>query len=62
MAPGAAKLAGSGARGAKAAFDAGAAAAGGGVRGAAVGVGNVAKAGAQAAGQKVVDGARSLKE
>ncbi len=62
MAPGAARLAGSGARGAKAAFDEGSAAAGGGVRGAAAGVGNVAKAGAQAAGQKVADGARSLKE
>lgn len=62
MAPGAARLAGSGARGAKAAFDGGSAAAGGGVRGAAAGVGNVAKAGAQAAGQKVADGARSFKE
>lgn len=62
MAPGAARLAGSGARGAKAAFDEGSAAAGGGVRGAAAGVGTVAKAGAQAAGQKVADGARSLKE
>ncbi len=62
MAPGAARLAGSGVRGAKAAFDEGSAAAGGGVRGAAAGVGNVAKAGAQAAGQKVADGARSIKE
>ena len=62
MAPGTARLAGSGARGAKAAFDEGSAAAGGGIRGAAAGVGNVAKAGAQAAGQKVADGARSLKE
>ena len=36
--------------------------AGGGLKGAAAGVGNVAKTGAQAAGQKVADGARSMKE
>ncbi|AIJ46952.1 conjugal transfer protein TrbL [Comamonas testosteroni TK102] len=62
MAPGAARLAASGARGAKAAFDQGSTAAGGGLKGAAAGVSNVAKASAQAAGQKVVDGARSMKE
>ncbi|MGQ3179068.1 MAG: hypothetical protein ACT6SC_15865, partial [Blastomonas fulva] len=38
------------------------ASAGGGLKGAAAGVGNVAKTGAQAAGQKVADGARSMKE
>jgi len=62
MAPGAARLASSGARGAKAAFDEGSAAAGGGIKGAAAGVGHVAKTGAQAAGQKVADGARAMKE
>ena len=69
MAPAAAKLAGSGARAAtgaassaRSAFQAGSASAGGGLKGAAAGVGNVAKTGAQAAGQKVVDGARSMKE
>ena len=62
MAPGAARLAASGARGAKTAFDQGSTAAGGGLKGAAAGVSNVAKASAQAAGQKVVDGARSMKE
>ena len=69
MAPGAARLAGGGARaaagaasGARTAFQAGSASAGGGLKGAAAGMGNVAKAGIQAAGQKVADGARSLKE
>ena len=69
MAPAAAKLAGSGARAAtgaatsaRSAFQAGSASAGGGLKGAAAGVGNVAKTGAQAAGQKVADGARSMKE
>ena len=62
MAPGAARLAASGARGAKAAFDQGSTAAGGGLKGAAAGVGNVARTSAQAAGQKVADGARSMKE
>ena len=64
MAPAAATLAGSGARaataaasGAKSAFQAGSAAAGGGVRGAMVGMGNVAKSGAQAAGRRVASGA-----
>ncbi len=66
MAPGAAKLAGSGARAAagsaKSAFQAGSASAGGGLKGAAAGMGNVAKTGAQAAGQKVAQGARSIRE
>ena len=69
MAPAAARLAGSGARAAtgaassaRSAFQAGSASAGGGLKGAAAGVGNVAKTGAQAAGQKVADGARSMKE
>lgn len=62
MAPGAARLAASGARGAKAAFDEGSAAEGGGIKGVAAGLGHVAKAGAQAAQQKVGEGARSLRE
>ncbi|UPG87281.1 P-type conjugative transfer protein TrbL [Luteibacter aegosomatis] len=69
MAPAAAKLAGSGARaatsaasGARSAFQAGSAAAGGGAKGAAAGLGNIAKTGAQAAGQKAAAGARSLKD
>ena len=62
MAPGAARLAASGARGAKAAFDEGSTAAGGGIKGTAAGMGNVAKTGAQAAGQKVAGGAHSMKE
>jgi len=69
MAPAAAKLAGGGARAAagaatsaRSAFQAGSASAGGGLKGAAAGVGNVAKTGAQAAGQKVAEGARSMKE
>ncbi len=64
MAPGAAKMAAGGARSmastassAKSAFQAGSAGAGGGFKGAAAGVGNVAKTGAQAAGQKVAAGA-----
>jgi len=63
MTPGAAKLAGSGARaatsaasGARSAFQVGSAAAGGGARGAAAGLGNVAKAGAQAAGRRAASG------
>ncbi|ANC42927.1 P-type conjugative transfer protein TrbL [Pandoraea pnomenusa] len=71
MAPAAAKLASSGARAAtgaassaKSAFQAGSASAGGGggLKGVAAGVGNVAKTSAQAAGQKVANGARSMKE
>ncbi len=62
MAPGAARLGASGAGSAKAAFAEGSAAAGGGLKGAAAGLGNVARTGAQAAGQKVADGARSMKE
>jgi type IV secretion system protein TrbL len=69
MAPAAAKLAGAGARAAtsaagsaKSAFQAGSASAGGGLKGAAAGMGNVAKTGAQAAGQKVAQGARSIRE
>ncbi|AYN20442.1 P-type conjugative transfer protein TrbL [Alcaligenes aquatilis] len=69
MAPGAARMAAGGARSmastassAKSAFQAGSAGAGGGFKGAAAGVGNVAKTGAQAAGQKVAAGAGSLKE
>ncbi|WP_193075180.1 P-type conjugative transfer protein TrbL [Pseudomonas sp. FME51] len=64
MAPGAARMAAGGARSmastassAKSAFQAGSAGAGGGFKGAAAGVGNVAKTGAQAAGQKVAAGA-----
>ena len=45
---------------AKSAFGAGSAAAGGGLKGAVAGVGHVAKTGAQAAGQKVAEGARSM--
>ena len=69
MAPGAVRMAAGGARSmastassAKSAFQAGSAGAGGGLKGAAAGVGNVAKTGAQAAGQKVTAGASSLKE
>ncbi|ARS55745.1 P-type conjugative transfer protein TrbL [Ralstonia pseudosolanacearum] len=69
MAPAAARIVGSGARAAastassaRSAFEAGSTAAGGGARGAMAGLGNVAKTGAQAVGQKVADGARSLKE
>ncbi|KIL06318.1 conjugal transfer protein TrbL [Stutzerimonas stutzeri] len=69
MAPAAAKLAGAGARAAtsaagsaKSAFQAGSAPVGGGLKGAAAGMGNVAKTGAQAAGQKVAQGARSIRE
>ncbi|ADV00560.1 P-type conjugative transfer protein TrbL [Alicycliphilus denitrificans] len=69
MAPAAARLADSGARAAtgaassaRSAFQAGSASAGGGLRGTAAGVGNVAKTGAQAAGQKVAEGARSMRE
>ncbi|WP_247548501.1 P-type conjugative transfer protein TrbL [Ralstonia pseudosolanacearum] len=69
MAPAAARMVGSGARAAastassaRSAFEAGSTAAGGGARGAMAGLGNVAKTGAQAVGQRVADGARSLKE
>lgn len=69
MAPAAVRMAGSGARSmastassAKSAYQAGSASAGGGLKGAAAGMSNVAKTGAQAAGQKVADGARSMKE
>ncbi|MCC7330486.1 MAG: P-type conjugative transfer protein TrbL [Gammaproteobacteria bacterium] len=69
MAPGAARMAVGGARSvastagsARSAFSAGSAAAGGGLKGAAAGLGNVAKVGAQSMGQKVAAGARSLKE
>ena len=47
---------------ARSAYQAGSASAGGGLKGAAAGVGNVAKTSAQAAGQKVANGARSMKE
>ncbi|MEE5091418.1 P-type conjugative transfer protein TrbL, partial [Xanthomonas euvesicatoria] len=46
--------------GARPAFQAGAAAAGGGAKGAMAGLGNVAKSGAQAVGQKAAAGARSF--
>ena len=66
MAPAAAKMAASGARGvsstassAKSAFQAGSA--GGGIKGAAAGLSNVAKTGAQSVGQKVAAGAQSMK-
>ncbi len=69
MAPGAARMAGSGARSAassatsaQAAYQAGSASAGGGFKGVAAGMGNVARTGAHAAGQKVAEGARSMKE
>ena len=69
MAPAAARMAGDGVRsmastasGARSAYLAGSASAGGGLKGAAAGVGNVAKTGAHAAGQKVADGARSMKD
>ena len=69
MAPAAAKVAASGARSmastassASSAFQTGSASADGGLKGAAAGLGNVAKTGAQAAGQKVSDGARSMKD
>ena len=62
MAPGAARMAAGGARAATSAFEAGSSTAGGGIKGIAAGVGNVAKTGVQAAGQKVADGARSMKE
>ena len=61
MAPGAARMAASGTRAATSAFEAGSSAAGGGLKGAAAGVGSMARTGAQAAGQKVADGARSMK-
>src|SRR5690606_34004372 len=68
MAPGAARLAVGGARslastarGAKSAFDAGSAAGGGGLKGAAAGLGSVARAGAHSVGQNIAAGARSLK-
>ena len=67
MAPAAAKLAGAGARAAtsaagsaRSAFQAGSAAAGGGAKGAAAGLGNVAKTGAQAAGRSVTSGASAV--
>ena len=62
MAPAAARSMASTASSAKSAFQAGSASAGGGLKGAAAGLGNVAKTGAQAAGQKVADGARSIRE
>ncbi|WP_298729818.1 type IV secretion system protein, partial [uncultured Pseudomonas sp.] len=69
MAPGAAKMVASGARSmvstansAKSAFQSGSAAAGGGAKGAMTGLGNVAKTGAQTAGQKIVSGAQALKD
>ena len=68
MAPAAAKMAASGARtasstasSAKSAFQAGSAHAGGGIKGAAAGLGNVAKTGAQSVGQKVAAGAQAMK-
>jgi len=69
MTPDAARMAVSGARSiastvssAKSAFDAGSVAAGGDLKGAAVGLGNVARIGAQSVGQRMVAGAHSLKE
>ena len=69
MAPGAARMAASGARStvstassATSAFQTGSARAGGGFKGAAAGVGSVAKTGAHAASQKIAAGAHSLKE
>jgi len=56
MAPAAARSMASTASSAKSAYQAGSASAGGGLKGAAAGVGNVAKTGAQAAGQRVADG------
>ena len=68
MAPAAARAAASGARSmasnassARSAYQAGSASAGGGLKGAAAGLGNVAKTGAQATRQKAADGARSRK-
>lgn len=68
MTPGAARMAVGGARAmastassVKSAFDAGSVAAGGGLKGAAAGLGNVARTGAQSLGQRMADGARSLK-
>ncbi|EPR8308057.1 P-type conjugative transfer protein TrbL, partial [Pseudomonas aeruginosa] len=68
MAPAAARMAGSGVRAAtstassaRAAFQLGSSAAGGGLKGAAAGLGSVAKVGTQAAGQRVAAGMRSLK-
>jgi type IV secretion system protein TrbL len=60
MAPAAAKMAGSTASSARGAYQAGSAAAGGGMKGTVAGVGNVAKTGAQAVGQKAAAGARSV--
>ena len=62
MAPAAARSMTSTASIARSAYQAGSASAGGGLKGAAAGVGNVAKTGARAAGQKVADGACSMKE
>jgi type IV secretion system protein TrbL len=69
MAPAAAKMAGDGAHSmastvnsAKSAYLAGSASAGGGFKGVAAGMGNVAKTSAQAGGQKVAEGARSMKK
>ena len=58
MAPGAARMA----AGAKSAFETGSAAAGGGLQGAAVGLGNVARTGVQAAEQKLAAGVRSIRQ
>ena len=59
MAPAAARSMASTASSARPAYQAGSASAGGGLKGAAAGVGNVAKTGAQAAGQKVADSFRA---
>ena len=68
MAPSATRMAVGGARSmastassAKSAFQAGSAGAGGGLRGAAMGLGNIARTGAQSVGQHVAAGAHSLK-
>ncbi|WP_410056352.1 type IV secretion system protein [Pseudomonas aeruginosa] len=68
MAPAATRMAGSGVRAATStassardAFQLGSSAAGGGLKGAAAGLGSVAKASTQAAGQRVAAGMRSLK-
>ncbi|MEW3765194.1 P-type conjugative transfer protein TrbL [Pseudomonas aeruginosa] len=68
MAPAAARMAGSGVRAAtstassaRAAFQLGSFAVGGGLQGAAAGLGSVAKVGTQAAGQRIAAGMRSLK-
>lgn len=69
LAPGAARAAVGGARSlaattdsAKSAYETGSAAAGGGLKGAAAGLGNVVRTGAQTASHRMAEGARSLKD